>query len=55
MDRKKACLRFWSDSRQTSQQDVSEGFGVANAIEASEMHSPWRMEDVLGKPLGRRG
>jgi hypothetical protein len=29
--------RRWSDRRQTSQQDVSEGLGVANAIEASNL------------------
>ena len=29
--------RCWSDRRQTGQQDVSEGFGVAHAIEASNL------------------
>ena len=30
-------LQCWSDRRQTSQQDVSEGFGVAHAIEAGNL------------------
>ena len=37
LPREHDALQCWSDRRQTSQQDVSEGFGVAHAIEASNL------------------
>ena len=37
LPREHDALQCWSDRRQTRQQDVSEGFGVAHAIEASNL------------------